>query len=256
MPNAARRASLYTETGSRNRAGAKVLTRGTNRRPPQTDLADRKIDIIAGNFYVASLQDLGRKYETYMEITVVASKSPNARIAYPFKLRVDVHKQSFSAEMQGREIVTGIEVFHSGIEFQCRLTELDRIDSEKFEAVRKFLADNDIPGQASTLLQSAVLPFNPLQVVKTLFGTVTLFDALNDDDRIWTELPKLDLREPARYHLFEGTYALVQDPAGKNRKNPLRLYETGGQLYTSYTSNSLNEPFEAQSYLTWDVIAA
>jgi hypothetical protein len=256
MPKAARRASLYSDTGTRTRSGAKVLTRGSNRRPPQADLADREIDIIAGNFFVAGLQELGRKYETYMEITVVTADDGGARIAHPFKLRVDVHKRSFSAEMQGREIVRGVRVFRSGIEFQCRLTELDRIDAKKLEAIREFLADNDIPGQASVLLRAAGLPFNPHQLLRTLFGTVTLLDALNDDDRVWAELPKLDLRLPARYHLFEGTYALVQDPPRKQGRNPLRLYEIGGQLYTRYASDSEHEPFESQSYLTWDVVAA
>jgi hypothetical protein len=156
--------------------------------------------------------------------------------------------------LQGREILTDIEVIGSGIEFQCRLTEIDKINKDKFNAVQKFVDDNDIPGQAESLLQLTGVPFNPKQVVKTLFGAVTLLDALNDDDRVWAEFPKLDLRKTAPYHLFEGAYALVQDRK-KGGKNPIKLLEVGGQLYTKYKSDDDNTPFEAENYLTWNVIA-
>ncbi len=253
MAKAARRATLYTDTGKTNKAGAKTLTRGTNNRPPQTDLKGRAIDIHVGQFYVANMPDFGRKNEAYVEITAITSKG-KSNVAHSFKLRVDVRDKSFSAMMAGREILTDVAIIGNGLEFQCRLTEIDKINQEQFDAIKGFVDDNDIPGQAAILLRAAGLPFNPKAVVKTLFGAVTLLDTLNDDDRIWAEFPKLDLRSTAKYKLFEGSYALVQDPR-KGGKNPIRLLEYGGELYKSYKSDSDNVPFVRQNYLTLNVLA-
>lgn len=254
MANAAYRAKVYADTGKKNAAGATILTRGRKARRPQADLKGRMIDLQVGNLYVQDLSDFGKKNEAYIEITVQTRKG-NDRIGYPFKLQVDVKDGSFSAALQGREVITGVEVVGTGIDVEFRLTELDKIDPNKFSALQGFVEDNDIGEQAKVLAHAAGLPFNPREIARTLFRTVSLIDMLNDDDRIWAEFPKFDLRATGDFALFEGAYALVQDPRRVRKKHPVTLYEAGGELYISYDSDEVNVPFTAANYLTWSFIA-
>ena len=75
-----------------------------------------------------------------------------------------------SAGFQGVEMITGAEVIGTGIEFQCRLTELDKIDKEKFGKIKDFVNNNDIPGVAQALLKASNLPFNPKEAIKIFFN--------------------------------------------------------------------------------------
>jgi len=253
MGNVARRASLYTDTGAVEN-GARVLTRGKNDRTPETGLKDRAISMIAGNLFVANLRDLTKRNEAYLEVTVVTSKGKDS-IPHAFKQQIDVKDDSFSSDVQGRELLSGILVLGRGIEVTCKLTELDRIEEDKFKAIKDFVDENEIGDKAQKLLGATGLPVSASSIISTLFSTVKLLDALNDDDRVWSEMPFLSLSSSATYKLFEGVYALVQDPKKSSEKNPMRLYEAGGELYSEYKSDSQNTPFRDEAYLTWSILA-
>lgn len=255
MAKVLREATLYREDKSSPSTGVRTLTRGSTVRPPQTDLRKRKIDLIAGHFWVKNLPDITKWNEAYLEINAVATKG-RIQIPNPEKLTVDVKDGTFSSDIQGAELITGIAVVGTGLELQIRLTEQDKIDRKKFELVKNFIDENDIPGIAETLLNTQSLPINPKETIKVMFNAVELIDGLNDDDRIWIERPKLDLRAESNNPLYEGSYALVTSPKKAGQRLPLRLYEAGGYLFESFTSDSKNVPFSSETYLTWKFLAS
>lgn len=251
-----REATLYRETADRLESGAITLTRTSDVRPPDDSLRHKKIDVLAGHFWVANLPDLTKRNEAYLEVTLVTIKG-DVRVPHAFKLMVKVKDETFSSDIQGVEMITGAEVIGTGVEFQTRLTELDQIDKDKFKAIKDFIDNNDIPGVSEALLKLTG-PINGKEAVKIFFNTVDLIDQLNDDDRIWIERPKLDLRAEADNPLYRGWYALVTTPRKKNKSNvtalPRHLFLAGGTLYTDYTSDEENTPFEAETYLTWQIL--
>lgn len=253
MGKVLREATLYREDKSNNNPEVTVLTRGSTVRKPQADLRKRKVDILAGHFWVKNLPDLTKWNEAYLEINVVASKG-KVQIPNPAKLSVDVRDGSFSADIQGAELITEIEIVGTGIEMQVRLTELDKIDKEKFNLIKNFVDENDVSGLSQSLLSASGLPINAKEAIKIFFNTIELLDGLNDDDRIWVERPKLDLRSATNNPLYEGSYALVTTP--KKGKLPVRLYDAGGYLFESFRSDEDNVPFDKESYLTWQIIAS
>lgn len=254
MGKVLRQATLYRETGATNPGGALVLTRGSTKRPPDTALRGKFVDLLAGRFWVANLPDLTKWNEAFLEVTVVTIKGP-VRVPHSFKLETDVSDRSFSANIQGAEMITAAEVIGTGIELQCRLTELDKIDEEKFGKIKDFVDNNDIPGVAGALLKAS-LPFNPKEAIKIFFNAVELIDVLNDDDRIWMERPKLDLRIGTNNPLYSGWYGFVSTPKRGKSRLPLKLYESGGALFRRYVSDTDNDPFDAESYFTWQILPA
>lgn len=248
----AREAKLYRETGEVTESGVRVLTRGAGVRQPQIDLKDGHalVDIHAGHFWVKNLPDLTSKNEAYLEVTAVAYQGPSTKIAHQFKLNVDVKDKTFSSNIQGVEMLTGIRIIGSGIELQCRLTELDKMDKDKFSKIKNFVDSNDIPGIAQAFMGSKGPAPEYKELVKTLFSTAELIDELNDDDRVWIERPKLDLRQDVANPLYDGWYAFVSSHSDL----PLKLYEAGGNLFTEYTSEDVNTKYDNSSYFTFRVI--
>ncbi len=248
----AKAAKLYRETGEVTESGAKILTRGSGVRQPQTDLNDGHalVDIHAGHFWVKNLPDLTSKNEAYLEVTAVCYQGTSTKVAHQFKLSVDVKDETFSSNIQGVEMLTGIKIFGSGIELQCRLTELDKMDKDKFLKVKNFVDTNDIPGIVQPLIVASGPKPEYKELIKTLFSTVELIDELNDDDRVWIERPKLDLREDVNNPLYDGWYAFVSD----HDDLPLKLYEAGGNLFTEYNNEDDNTKYDESSYFTFRVI--
>ena len=82
-----------------------------------------------------------------------------------------------------------------------------------------------------------------------------MLDGLNDDDRVWIERPKLDLRPSSVNPLYQGWYAFVSSPKGGPTKLPHKLYAAGGFLFEEFKSDTDNKPFEAETYLTWQLIS-
>ena len=250
-----REATLYREAaGAASGAATVTLTKGQKVREPQVTLRGKMIDVLVGHLWISDLPDITKNSEAYLEINVVA-KTGEVEIPNPFKLQIDVRDKSFSANIQGAEIITGARIIGNGLEFQCRLTELDRIDKSKFDLMKRFVDDNDIPGVAGALFGLQGAPINPKEAIKILFNAVELLDGLNDDDRVWLERPKLDLRSGTINPLYEGWYALVTTPKAGSTL-PTKLQISGGILYESYISEDDNRPFRAQSYLTWQFIAS
>ncbi len=255
MAQALREATLYRESGKKNAGGANILTRGKTHKEPDAGLRGKAVDILAGRFWVANLPDLTRNNEAYLEVTAVTLKG-DIRVPHPFKLETKVRDETFSADIQGVQMITAAEVIGTGIEFQCRLTEMDKIDEENFSKLKTFVDSNDIPGVAQALLNASGLPLNPKEALKIFFNTVSLIDELNDDDRVWKERPKLDLRPGIDNPLYEGWYALVSTPRGGATKLPVKLFESGGALYKKFNSDDDNEPFDQETYFTWQIIAS
>ena len=257
MAKVLREATLYRETGKTNAAGARILIRGKTSKGPDTGLRHKEIDILAGHFWVANLPDLTRWNEAYLEVTVVATKG-KIKVPHVFKLEVRVSDRSLCANVQGAEMLTAVSVVGSGIEFRCTLTELDKIDQEKFGRIKGFVDDNDISGISQALLAAsgATLPFNAKEAIKVFFNTVELIDGLNDDERIWLERPKLDLRSGTNNPLYEGWYALVTTPKKGRTSLPVKLYESGGFLYKTFKSEEDNEQFKTETYLTWQILSS
>ena len=56
MANAARRATLYTETGKTSKGGAVLLKRTKASRPPAMSLKGKLIDVQIGNFFAVDLK--------------------------------------------------------------------------------------------------------------------------------------------------------------------------------------------------------
>jgi hypothetical protein len=251
-----REATLYRETGDRPKSGAITLTRMSDVRPPDDTLRHKKIDVIAGHFWVANLPDLTKRNEAYLEVTLVTIKG-DIRVPHAFKLMVKVKDKTFSSDIQGVEMITGAEVIGTGIEFQTRLTELDQIDRDKFKAIKDFIENNDIPGVSEALLKLTA-PINGKEAVKIFFNAVDLVDKLNDDDRVWIERPKLDLRQAVDNPLYKGWYAFVTTPRVRGKPKPTdlprNLFLSGGRLYSAYTSHEENTSFEDETYLTWQIL--
>ncbi len=256
MSRVPRQAVLFMDTGKKGADGSSILSRsGSKQKPPQKNLKKKRVDIQTGNFYAANLPDLTKKNEAYLEITIVTDKGNKDPIPFSFKDKIDVRDNSFSERMQANEIITGVEIRGTGFTIECRLTELDKIDENKFNLIKGYIDDNDISGKAEALLNLTGASFNPKEIVKTLFSSIQLIDGLNDDDRLWNENPKLDLRERATVHLFEGWYAFVTRHKRANKKLPSSLYLVNGELYSKYKSEEDNEPFRDSTYLTFQVIA-
>ena len=254
MAKPPRQAVIYRDTGSVV-GGAHRLTRTTGQKDA-SDLKNRRIDIQTGNFWVFNLPDLTKNNEAYIELTAVTEKANKDKIPHSFKQNVDVRDKNFSEIMQANEVLAGIEIRGTGMTLECRLTELDKINEEKFNAIKNYVDDNDIAGKSEALLKLTGTPFNPKDLVKTLFSSVKLIDTLNDDDRVWNEQPKFDLRPAAQVHLFEGWYAFVTQPTKKSgRKLPTRLLLSNGTLFTKYKSDTDNQPFNLETYLTFQVLA-
>jgi hypothetical protein len=252
-----REATLYRESQASEPGKPPLLTRGSKIRKPDKTLKGATMDVQTGKFWIQNLPDFFTNpvNEAFLEITVVSASragSKEAPLSYPFKFNIKVKDKSFSANIAGTEILTGVQIGSSGIEFRIGLSEIDKTDQAKLAMTRKFIQDNKIPEVANILLASASLPVNVEQIVGIFFNTVQFIDELNEDDLVWLERKKLDLRDGADNPLYEGWYALVTTPKDmKKEKLPLDLMVAGGELFTTYQSDTDNEPFRSQNYLTW-----
>lgn len=214
-----RRTLLYRETGKRNSAGANILTRGGDVRKSDPTLLPRDdttsvIDIHCGQFWISNLPDLTHSNEAYLEITVITTKQNSTheiKIPHMFKYQIEVEDQSFCSNISGAELLAGIGIYSDGFELQCRLTELDKIDTNKFNKIKGFVDKNDLTTLAQQLLASAAPLINTQQLLNMIYDTAEIIDEINDDDRVWLERPKIDLRQQATNPLMKaGMHLLTQ----------------------------------------------
>jgi hypothetical protein len=254
-----RQATIYRlkEIASSN-SKLMALTRGSSHRGPD-NLKDAVVDIQSGRFWVTRLPEwfLDKNYEAFLELTAsskIKTGGSYTDLSYPFKEEVKVSDGTFSKRLQSREVLSGIVVGSTGIELRIALNEIDKVDKNKFSLIQKFIEETKLAELAKKVAPATGLPVNPEEIISTFFKTVELLDALNEDDVVWEELPKLDLRKNSDSPLYEGWYAVVMTPKKASQKLPLDLFLSGGELFTEYTDEKNNVPFKDQTYLTWQII--
>jgi len=257
--SAPREATLYREKGTPSNDGVIVLTRGNTCKPADITIQNSTIDILAGKFWIQNLPDwfILHTNEAYLEITVTTNYMLNNKLtqfAYPFKFNMDVADNSFCADIAGADLLRGIVVKDTGIDFRIALSEVDKINKNKFQLIQSYIQENNISALADALIKPVALPVNSAEVISLFFNTVKLLDALNEDDVIWKERPKLDVRQNFNNPLYEGWYAFVMTPKSGVKGLPAELYLSNGALYKKYTSADDNEPFIEQTYFSWSII--
>lgn len=256
-----RQATIYrvkkTQRGATGEAI--ILTRGNTHREPDQKLQKSKIDIQSGRFWVTKLPEwfLDKNYEAFLEVTartkINAGKS-EVEMSYPYKLEMKVQDKSFSKIIQDKEMLSGVTVGSTGFELRLALTEIDKVDQKKFKLIQTFIEETKLGDLANTIAPATGLPIPPKEIISTLFKTVSLLDELNEDDVVWEQEPKMDLRSASNSPLYEGWYAMVMTPKAGATQLPIDLWIAGGELFTDYESSNKNTPFQTQTYLTWNVI--
>jgi hypothetical protein len=259
-----RRAVLYRETGKRNYANANILTCSSDTREPDSGLSEESspvfLDVHCGQLWIADMPDLTKHNEAYLEVTVVSPRNAGdhpVKVPYQFKLQAEVDDMEFSRNIAGAEILSGIQLEGTGIEFHCRLTELDKLETDKFKKIQSYLKKSDIASMVAELIAIPDLSRLPVtQLFSFISDTSEIIDELNDDDRLWLERPKLDLRAGSAHPLYEGWYAFVDEADHRKNEAPYHLYEVNGELYLDYKSDVDHKHLNDRTYFTWQVIAA
>ena len=242
-------APIYFETGNyqQGQRGEKIaeISRIKQPKKPDTNLISKEVNIKAGHFWVKDLPDWDAKNEALFEINP-ASVLSGIGIPSPFKLRIDVNDDSFCRDVQHAKLAVRLPIMGDGIEFNIRLTEEDKINKDKFNAIKSFVDSSETQKLTSGLVKATGLPIDPKQAVKFIFQAVNLFDVLNDDDRVWLEKPWLDFAPGSSSPLYEGSYAIVG--RDKDYDPPETLYSANGYLYLD---TNLTAEYKETSWFTW-----